>query len=124
MYKILSRECVKNRCGKYTVEFSIPWPKDAKTIHLLMDLSSWSPGLFPLTKIGSRGYIRLKLWEGIYLYAFMINLNELAIDPENDFFIKGLKVNYLNKTIFVKYWIFCRNNSSENYIKRIGARMQ
>jgi len=99
LYKILSRECVKNRCGKYTVEFSIPWPKDAKTIHLLMDLSSWSPGLFPLTKIGSRGYIRLKLWEGVYLYAFMINLNELAIDPENDFFIKGLKVNYLNKTI-------------------------
>ena len=99
MYKILGRECTKNRCGKYIVEFSIPWPKNAKTVHLLMDLSSWMPGLFPLTKIGSRGYIRLRLWEGVYLYAFMVNLNELIVDPENDLFIKGLKVHYLNKTV-------------------------
>jgi len=99
LYKILSRECIRNRCGKYVVEFSIPWPKNARTVHLLMDLSSWMPGLFPLTKIGSRGYIRLRLWEGVYLYAFMVNLNELMVDPENDFFIKGLKVHYLNKTV-------------------------
>jgi len=101
MYKVLGREEVDGYLGRYIVEFSIPWPEEARTVHLLMEYTSWKPGLLPLVKIGNRGYIRLKLWEGTYPYAFAINMDKVITDPENDNYVKGYKVEYLNTRIDV-----------------------
>ncbi len=86
MFRITGREVVgKGRLGRYVVEFSRPWPANARNIYLIAEFTGWFPGHIKLRKKGRRGYIRVKLYPGIYAYGFIVD-NDYSniLDPENN----------------------------------------
>ena len=92
MYRVLGRERIGlKRYGKYIVEFSTPWPSDAKTLYLVSEFTSWHPGAIRLKKNNSRGEVVVKLWSGIYHYMFVKNGYDYYVDRENPLILDGFK---------------------------------
>ncbi|MCY0868258.1 MAG: alpha-amylase family glycosyl hydrolase [Desulfurococcus sp.] len=85
LYKILGRSTIgRGRLGKYLVEYSLPWPREARRVYLIGVFSGWFPGHLRLSREGSRGRIILKLWPGVYPYGYSIEGRDIIPDPENN----------------------------------------
>ena len=68
--------------GTYLVEFSTELPREVRRAYLIGDFNSWSLGSAPLTKVGSRGYVRLVLPRGVFRYAYYLGRGVVTHDRE------------------------------------------
>lgn len=86
MYKVIGREELgRNRYGRYIVEYSTPWPEEAKHVYLASPYTSYFPGRIRLLREGDRAKTIIKLYEGIYPYFYIINSRKPFLDPENPY---------------------------------------
>ncbi len=84
MYWISGRERIgRGRYSRYIVTFTTTWPRGARSIYLVSTFTSFYPGRFELTRLGSKGVLTLYLWDGLYPYWFSINGFTLDLDRDN-----------------------------------------
>ncbi len=86
MYKVIGREKLgRNRYGRYIVEYSTPWPREARHVYLASPYTSYFPGRIRLVREGVRAKTIIKLYEGIYPYFYVINSRKPFLDLENPY---------------------------------------
>lgn len=84
MYRVIGREYVNGRPGRYIVEISRSWPRNINRIYLIGTFTSLYPGYYRLIQRRDYGYLLVKLWPDIYGYGFILDNNfKEEFDPDN-----------------------------------------